>query len=150
MALYYVFLGRGLLGLAEEVAAAVVPSQPSIESAMALINGRWCRSGFGSQQGPVGVGSVFHRAEMLGTAFGLNSKCCFDTGGPVTPRLIVFRSLFIKKKVKKGMFLYSAVSSPLDRSSASHLGRSVHSDTNSASLGSILATQQLRICLLAV
>ena len=45
------------------------------------------------------------------------------------------------------MVLYSAVSSPLDRSKrftlSSH-GRPVHSDTNSASLGSILAMQQLR------
>ena len=44
------------------------------------------------------------------------------------------------------MFLYSAVSSPLDRSKRFTLppGRPVHSDTNSASPGSILATQQLR------
>ena len=37
----------------------------------------------------------------------------------------------------KGMFLYSAVSSPLDRSkrfTLSSPGRPVHSDTNSASL----------------
>ena len=38
------------------------------------------------------------------------------------------------------MFLYSTVSSPL----VSSPGRPVHSDTNSASLGSILAMQQLR------
>ena len=47
----------------------------------------------------------------------------------------------------KGMVLYSAVSSPLDRSkrfTLSSPGRTVHSDTNSASLGSILAMQQLR------
>ena len=48
----------------------------------------------------------------------------------------------------KGMFLYSAVSSPLDHSKRFTLfalpGRPVHSDTNSASLGSILAMQQLR------
>ena len=48
----------------------------------------------------------------------------------------------------KGMFLYSAVSSPLDRSKRFTLyplppGRPVHSDTNSASQGSILAMQQL-------
>ena len=46
-----------------------------------------------------------------------------------------------------GMVLYSAVSSPLDRSkrfTLSSPGRPVHSDTNSASLGSILAMQQLR------
>ena len=47
------------------------------------------------------------------------------------------------------MFLYSEVSSPLDRSKRFTLfapppGRPVHSDTNSASLGSILAMQQLR------
>ena len=48
----------------------------------------------------------------------------------------------------KGMFLYSAVSSPLDRSIRftlfALLGRPVHSDTNSASPGSILVMQQLR------
>ena len=48
----------------------------------------------------------------------------------------------------KGMFLYSAVSSPLDRSKRFTLfafpGRPVHSDTNMASAGSILAMQQLR------
>ena len=47
----------------------------------------------------------------------------------------------------KGMVLYSAVSSPLDRSkrfTLSSPGRPVHSNTNSASLGSILAMQQLR------
>ena len=47
-----------------------------------------------------------------------------------------------------GMFLYSAVSSPLDRAKRFRLfafpHRPVHSDTNSASLGSILAMQQLR------
>ena len=45
------------------------------------------------------------------------------------------------------MVLYSAVSSPLDRSerfTLSSPGRPVHSDTNSASPGSILAMQQLR------
>ena len=50
-------------------------------------------------------------------------------------------------KGKKGMVLYSAVSSPLDRSkrfTLSSPGRPVHTDTNSASLGSILAMQQLR------
>ena len=48
------------------------------------------------------------------------------------------------KRFAKGMFLYSAVSSPLDRSECSALppGRPAHSDTNSTSLGSILATQQ--------
>ena len=49
---------------------------------------------------------------------------------------------------KEGMFLYSAVSSPLDRSKRFTLfalpDRHVHSDTNSASPGSILARQQLR------
>ena len=48
----------------------------------------------------------------------------------------------------KGSFLYSAVSSPLDRSKRFTLfafpGRPVHSDTNSASPGSILVRQQLR------
>ena len=50
-------------------------------------------------------------------------------------------------KKGKGMVLYSAVSSPLDRSkrfTLSSPGRPVHSNTNSASLGSILAMQQLR------
>ena len=56
----------------------------------------------------------------------------------------------IKRQFKKGKgsFLYSAVSSPLDRSKRFTLfaspGRPVHSDTNSASPGSILARQQLR------
>ncbi len=48
----------------------------------------------------------------------------------------------------KGMCLYSAVSSSLDRPKLFTLfalpGRPVHSDTNSASPGSILAMQQLR------
>ena len=51
-------------------------------------------------------------------------------------------------KVKVKVVLYSAVSSPLDRSKRFTLfalpGRPVHSDTNSASPGSILARQQLR------
>ena len=44
------------------------------------------------------------------------------------------------------MFLYSPVSSPLDRSKSFTLfvGRPVHSDTNTAFSGSILATLQLR------
>ena len=45
------------------------------------------------------------------------------------------------------IIFYSAVSSPLDRSqrfTLSSPGRPVHSNTNSASLGSILAMQQLR------
>ena len=58
-----------------------------------------------------------------------------------------FLVTYDSKKVCKGMFLYSAVSSPLDRSkrfTLSSPGRPVHSDTNSASPGSILARQQLR------
>ena len=50
----------------------------------------------------------------------------------------------LKEKVK--VVLYSAVSSPLDHSKCFTLsspGRPVHSDTNSASLGSILAMEQL-------
>ena len=51
-------------------------------------------------------------------------------------------------KVVKRNFLYSAVSSPPDRSKRCTLfalpGRPVHSDTNLASPGSILAMQQLR------
>ena len=50
--------------------------------------------------------------------------------------------------IKVNVVLYSAVSSPLDRSKRfTHFaspGRPVHSDTNSASLGSILAMLQLR------
>ena len=49
---------------------------------------------------------------------------------------------------KGSFFLYSAVSSPLDRSKRFTLfafpGRPVHSDTNSASPGSILVRQQFR------
>ena len=48
----------------------------------------------------------------------------------------------------KRLFLYSAISGPLDRSKRVKLfafpGRPVHSDTNSASPGIILARQQLR------
>ena len=51
-------------------------------------------------------------------------------------------------QLKKRSFLYSAVSSPLDRSKRftrfAFPDRPVHSDTNSASPGSILAKQQLR------
>ena len=51
------------------------------------------------------------------------------------------------KKVK-GSFFYSAISGPLDRSKRFTLfalpGRTVHSNTNSASPGSILAMLQLR------
>ena len=58
----------------------------------------------------------------------------------------------LKRIKRQVMFLYSAViaavSSPLDRSKRSTLfaipDRPVHSDTNSASTGSILAMQQLR------
>ena len=50
--------------------------------------------------------------------------------------------------VKVKVFLYSPISSPLDRSKCFTLfalpGRPVHSDTNSASPGSILAMLQLR------
>ena len=51
-------------------------------------------------------------------------------------------------KVNVKVVLYSAVSSPLDRSKRFTLfaspGRPVHSDTNSPSPGSILVRQQLR------
>ena len=54
----------------------------------------------------------------------------------------------ISLNITRYVFLYSAVSSPLDRSKRFTLfsspGRPVHSDTNSAYLGSILAMQQLR------
>ena len=50
--------------------------------------------------------------------------------------------------IGKGSFLYSSVSSPLDRAKRFTLfalpGRHVHSDTNSASPGNILVMQQLR------
>ena len=56
--------------------------------------------------------------------------------------------------VKKGSFLYSAVSSPLDPSKRFTLvastGRPVHSDTNSASPGSILARQQITFPTLSI
>ena len=58
----------------------------------------------------------------------------------------MLHSLVLKVKV----VLYSAVSSPLDRSQAQRFtlfalpGRPVHSDINSASPGSILVMQQLR------
>ena len=59
--------------------------------------------------------------------------------------LLVF-SVHVKKG--KASFLYSAISGPLDRSKRFTVfalpGRPVHSDTNSASPGSILATLQLR------
>ena len=64
---------------------------------------------------------------------------------------IMLAIIFLYKQItytkKKGMVLYSAVSSPLDRSKCFTLsfpGRPVHSNANSASLGSILAMQQLR------
>ena len=68
----------------------------------------------------------------------------------------ILRLLVTHEKVSKNIFvLYSAVSSPLDRSKRITLflpwqtcfalpGRPVHSDTNSASPGSILAMHQLR------
>ena len=53
-----------------------------------------------------------------------------------------------KVKKVKAVFIYSAVSSPLDRSKRFTIvalpDRPVHSDTNSASPGNILARQQLR------
>ena len=61
-----------------------------------------------------------------------------------TSRKSHLSSFLLKKKV----VLYSAVSSPLDRSKRFTLvalpNRPVHSDTNSASPGGILARQQLR------
>ena len=57
-------------------------------------------------------------------------------------------SFISEELLHKGSFLYCAVSSPLDRSRRFTLfalpDRPVHSDTNSASLGSILAMQHLR------
>ena len=56
--------------------------------------------------------------------------------------------LILTGKVKLKVVLYSAVSSPLDRSTRFTLfaspGRPLHSDTNSAYPGSILARQKLR------
>ena len=61
---------------------------------------------------------------------------------------VVFVVIVVVGVVVKKVVLYSAVSSPLDRSKRFTLvalpGRTVHSDTNSASPGSILARQQLR------
>ena len=58
------------------------------------------------------------------------------------------REVHIPHQSKKRSFLYSAVSSPLDRSKRFTLfalpDRPVHSDTNSASPGSILARQHVR------
>ena len=59
----------------------------------------------------------------------------------------IFKGVFYNFRSEKRMFLYSAVSSLLDRSkrfTLSSPGRPVHSDTNSASPGNILARQQLR------
>ena len=64
----------------------------------------------------------------------------------IVPKSVGKHCVIICKK--KGSFLYSAVSSPLDRSKRftpfASTGRPVYSDTNSASPGSILARQQLR------
>ena len=107
--------------------AALVPSQPSTESAMALINGRWCRSGFMSQQFPRRMSGpgwcrvyVFHREEMLGAAFSLNTTV--HAVSALEAQSISVPSSFVVYLLKKGkgMFLYSAVSSPLDRSGAAH------------------------------
>ena len=61
---------------------------------------------------------------------------------------VVFVVIVVVGVVVKKVVLYIAVSSPLDRSKRFTLvalpGRTVHSDTNSASPGSILARQQLR------
>ena len=57
--------------------------------------------------------------------------------------ICIYRPLYV---IKVDIFLYSAVSSTLDRSKRFTLfalpGTPVHSDTNSASPGSILAMQQ--------
>ena len=68
---------------------------------------------------------------------------CFVATGNRNWRIL----LWVKKN---GMFLYSSVSTPLDRSKRFTFhtppsGRPVHSDTNSAFLRSILAMQQLRV-----
>ena len=69
-------------------------------------------------------------------------------------RVALSCSLAVKLKLSyfgniKGKFLYSTVASPLDRlkrfTLPPPLGRPVHSDTHSNSLGSILAMQQLRV-----
>ena len=81
-------------------------------------------------------------------------KLSNDSASKVSPRAadcvtVWVRSSFdthvvVVKKVKV-VFLYSAVSSPLDLFTLFALpGRPVHSDTNSAFPGSILVMQQLR------
>ena len=74
--------------------------------------------------------------------------CLFSGQNIITDSLTSdhpFHFLVRKGKKGKGMFLYSAVSSPLDRSKRFTLfalpGRPVHSDTNSASHVSILVMQ---------
>ena len=72
-------------------------------------------------------------------------------GGQTTPSILVGpheTTLCFHVVYHKGIFLCSAVASPLDRSKRFTLfalpDRPVHSETNAASPGSILAMQQLR------
>ena len=79
-------------------------------------------------------------------------RCLPDTLVPkqllYSERLSVNRTTTLQYVCKKKVVLYSAVSSPLDRSKRFTLfalpDRPVQSDTNSASPGSILVMQQLR------
>ena len=78
-----------------------------------------------------------------------SSNCSLGIGGEVAGGSLVWSTLWSLPSYKtRYVFLYSAVSSPLDSSKRFTFfalpGRPVHSDTNSASLGSILARQQLR------
>ena len=72
-----------------------------------------------------------------------SSPCAYSTSSSLPPASSSSASL-----QQKGMFLYSVVSSLLDRSKRFTLfalpDRPGHSDTNSASPGSILVMQQLR------
>ena len=84
-------------------------------------------------------------------------SCCFDSFSPSINSSPICWSFSLNSfsldrlgevKKGKGMFLYSTLSRPLERSKRFTLfalpGRPVQSDTNSASLRSILAMQQLR------
>ena len=81
------------------------------------------------------------RGTIVGPMSDANPFCAW---GYVVLRLIQY----CIKKGKGSFYIYSEVSSPLNRSKSFTLfalpDRTVHSDTNSASPGSMLARQQLR------
>ena len=89
---------------------------------------------------------------FLSSCFALNSRSVCRHGRSV--QLLLHGGVWTSellptyRAMVKVVFIYSAVSSPLDRPKRCTLfalpGRPVHSDTNSASPGSILAMQQLR------